>query len=156
MRHLYICVRRIRVRRCILFVYIYTCTCMRSAYVCVLCAFLAYLCVYLPRLVYVSCALCILGFSWWLLVVVCLLLWFYPQYWFIDLLIYCYTGVYWFIDLLIYCYTGLLLLVVSIGFQKPLKFAVPCVFCCLLYNYDLSFSKMRNSRDFKPYFSFWL
>ena len=45
-----------------------------------------------------------------------LLLWFYPQYWFIDLLIYCYTGVYWFIDLLIYCYIGLLLLVVSISY----------------------------------------
>ena len=69
---------------------------------------------------------------------------------------------YCFIDLLLYCYTFLLFLVVSIGFycffsgfQKPSKFAYPCVFCFLLCNYDLSFWKMRNSRDFKPYFSFW-
>ena len=142
---------RIRVRRCILFVYIYTCTCMRSAYVCILCVFLAYLCVYLSEFLYVFCALCILGFSWWLLVVVAC---------FFDFTLVLF---YWFIDLLIYCYTFLLVLVVSSGFycffsgfQKPPKFAVPCVFCCLLYNYDLFFSKMRNSRDFRLYFSIWL
>ena len=144
-------VRRIRVRRCILFVYIYTCTCMRSAYVCILYALWAYLCVYLSKFVYVSCALCIPEFSWWLLVVVCLLLWFYPQYWFIDLLIYCFiaTLFYWF----------QLFLVVFIVFQwfsKTPKICRSCVFLCLPYNYDLSFWKMRNSRDFRLYFSFWL
>ena len=113
-------------------------------FICLLCVFVR---IFTPACIGILCVM----YSWVFLVVASsslLLLWFYPQYWFIDLLIYC------FIATLVYCFQWFLLAI--IGFQKPPKFAVPCVFCCLPYNYDLSFPKMRNSRDFKPYFSFLL
>ena len=113
---------------CVSWAYIYTCTCMRSTYVCILYAFCAYLCVYISWFVYVSCALCILGFSWWLLVVVCLLLWFYPQYWFIDLLIY------WFIATLFYWfYWFLLVFIVFYWFSKTPKICLSLRFFVAYY-----------------------
>ena len=102
--YMYLVFVRIRVRRCILFVYIYV-----HVYAFRVCVYFICLLGVFVRIFILVCIriLCVM-YSWVFLVV--------ASSSFFASLVLPSVLFYWFIDLLIYCYTFLLVLVVSIGF----------------------------------------